>query len=191
MGSIPVGDSHISFTQVRDTLNRELEKWRRRLLVLEPAQAKYVAPAFNRPFPSSPVPLFQNESKSETFHLKMSICMQFHFHANQTHFHKNSFALRLALKQRHKGTRKWLIILCWRFIGMPRIFLNILDTYFLKYFSCQISKNSDEWFWRSKGISENAIPHSIGIFWLTTHAIHLNGSFLVTKKIWELLGSLH
>ena len=23
------------------------------------------------------------------------------------HFHKNSFALRLALKQRHKGTRKW------------------------------------------------------------------------------------
>ena len=33
--------------------------------------------------------------------------MQFHFHANQTHFHKNGFALRLALKQRHKGTRKW------------------------------------------------------------------------------------
>ena len=36
-------------------------------------------------------------------------CMQFHFHANQSHFHKNSFALRLALKQRHKGTRKWPI----------------------------------------------------------------------------------
>ena len=35
--------------------------------------------------------------------------MQFHFHANQSHFHKNGFALRLALKQRHKGTRKWLI----------------------------------------------------------------------------------
>ena len=35
--------------------------------------------------------------------------MQFHFHANQTHFHKNGFALRLALKQRHKGTRKWPI----------------------------------------------------------------------------------
>ena len=34
-------------------------------------------------------------------------CMQFHFHANQSHFHKNDFALRLALKQRHKGTRKW------------------------------------------------------------------------------------
>ena len=33
-------------------------------------------------------------------------CMQFHFHANQSHFHKNGFALRLALKQRHKGTRK-------------------------------------------------------------------------------------
>ena len=38
-------------------------------------------------------------------------CMQFHFHANQSHSHKNSFALRLALKQRHKGTRKWPIFL--------------------------------------------------------------------------------
>ena len=36
-------------------------------------------------------------------------CMQFHFHANQSHFHKNGFAFRLALKQRHKGTRKWPI----------------------------------------------------------------------------------
>ena len=35
--------------------------------------------------------------------------MQFHFHANQSHFHKIGFALRLALKQRHKGTRKWPI----------------------------------------------------------------------------------
>ena len=35
-------------------------------------------------------------------------CMQFHFHANQSHF-RNGFALRLALKQRHKGTRKWPI----------------------------------------------------------------------------------
>ena len=36
-------------------------------------------------------------------------CTQFHFHANQSHFHKNGFALILALKQRHKGTRKWPI----------------------------------------------------------------------------------
>ena len=36
-------------------------------------------------------------------------CMQFHFHANESHFHKNGFALRIALKQRHKGTRKWPI----------------------------------------------------------------------------------
>ena len=35
--------------------------------------------------------------------------MQFHFHANQSHFHKNGFTLKLALKQRHKGTRKWPI----------------------------------------------------------------------------------
>ena len=59
----------------------------------------------NRPLPSSLVPLIQNESKCETFHMKM----QFHFHANQSHFLKNDFALRLALKERHKATRKWPI----------------------------------------------------------------------------------
>ena len=37
------------------------------------------------------------------------VLMQFHFHANQSHFHKNDFALQLAFKQRHKGTRKWPI----------------------------------------------------------------------------------
>ena len=37
--------------------------------------------------------------------------MQFHFHANQSHFHKNGFALRLVLKQRQTGTRKWSIVL--------------------------------------------------------------------------------
>ena len=36
-------------------------------------------------------------------------CVQFHFHANQSHFHNNGFALRLALKKRHRGTRKWPI----------------------------------------------------------------------------------
>ena len=36
-------------------------------------------------------------------------CMPFHFHANQSHFHKNGFALRLSLKQRHKRTQKWPI----------------------------------------------------------------------------------
>ena len=36
--------------------------------------------------------------------------MQFHFRANQSHFHKNGFALRLALNQRHKETRKWPIL---------------------------------------------------------------------------------
>ena len=53
------------------------------------------------------MPLFQNESKCAN-----EFCMQFHFHANQSHFHKNSFAIasRLALKQTHKGTRKWPIL---------------------------------------------------------------------------------
>ena len=38
-------------------------------------------------------------------------CIQFHFYANQTHFHKNGYALRLVLKQRRKGTRKWPIVI--------------------------------------------------------------------------------
>ena len=41
-------------------------------------------------------------------------CTQFHLHANQSHFHKNVFALSLALKQRHEGTRKWPIKLIAR-----------------------------------------------------------------------------
>ena len=37
--------------------------------------------------------------------------LQVHFHANQTHCNLSGFALRLVLKQRHKGTRKWPILL--------------------------------------------------------------------------------
>ena len=33
----------------------------------------------NRPFPSSLVPLFQNESKCKTFHMKMSFALSFIF----------------------------------------------------------------------------------------------------------------
>ena len=53
----------------------------------------------NRPFPSSPGPLYQNEVK----------CMEtiFHSHANKSHFHKKGCALGLILKVRVFGTRKW------------------------------------------------------------------------------------
>ena len=51
----------------------------------------------HRPFPSSLVPLFQNESKCETILTKMTlICMKMKLHAEL------SFALDLVLKQRHK-----------------------------------------------------------------------------------------
>ena len=50
--------------------------------------------------------------------------MQFHNHANQSHFCKNGFALRLALKQRHKGTWKWPIALTAAIpFGVPYIIL--------------------------------------------------------------------
>ena len=46
---------------------------------------------YNRPFPSSLVPHFQNESKCETFHMKMSSACMFHFHANKSYFHRGRF----------------------------------------------------------------------------------------------------
>ena len=51
------------------------------------------------------MPLFQNESECEN-----EFSVQFHFHANQSHFDNNGFALRRALKQRHTGTWKWPIL---------------------------------------------------------------------------------
>ena len=48
----------------------------------------------NKSFPSSCAPLFQNGSKCEN---ELRNGMQFLSRANQSHFHKNGFALRLAL----------------------------------------------------------------------------------------------
>ena len=57
------------------------------------------------------MPLFQNESKVRN----LTYEREFDLHENEpvggTHFHMNGFALRLVLKQRQKGTRKWPILL--------------------------------------------------------------------------------
>ena len=59
----------------------------------------------NKPLPSSPGPLYQNEVKCSAFEMEMI----FHSHANKTHFHKKGCALGLILKVRVFGTRKWPI----------------------------------------------------------------------------------
>ena len=59
----------------------------------------------NRPFLSSPEPLYQNEVKCSAFDMEMT----FHSHANKTHFHKKGWAFGLILKGRVLGTRKWPI----------------------------------------------------------------------------------
>ena len=59
----------------------------------------------NRPFSSSPGPLYQNEVKCSAFGMEII----FHSHANKTHFHKKGCALGLISKVRVFGTRKWLI----------------------------------------------------------------------------------
>ena len=58
----------------------------------------------NRPFQSCAKPLFQGEAKGKVIDMKTI----FYSHADKTHFHKKSFALRLVLKVREFGTRKWL-----------------------------------------------------------------------------------
>ena len=64
--------------------------------------------SINRPFPSSPGPLYQNEIKCPAFDVEMI----FHSHANKTQFHKKGCALGFILKVRVFGTRKWPIIYC-------------------------------------------------------------------------------
>ena len=60
----------------------------------------------NKPFPTSPGPLHQNDVKSSAFDMEML----FHSHANKSHFRKKSCALGLLLKVRVFGTREWPII---------------------------------------------------------------------------------
>ena len=60
----------------------------------------------NRPFPSSPGPLVQNEGRCSAFDMEII----FHSHANKTHFHKRGCVPSLIFKVRVFGTRKWPII---------------------------------------------------------------------------------
>ena len=60
----------------------------------------------NRPFPSSPGPMYQNEVKCSAF-----MEMIFHSHANKTHFHKKGCALGLILKVRVFETRSGLLLM--------------------------------------------------------------------------------
>ena len=59
----------------------------------------------NRPIPSSPRLLFQNEGRCSAFDMEVII----HSHTNKTHFHKKGCAPSLILKVRVFGTRKWPI----------------------------------------------------------------------------------
>ena len=59
----------------------------------------------NRPFPSFPRPLFQNEGRCSAFDMEII----FHSYANKTHFYKKGFAPSVILKVRVFGTRKWPI----------------------------------------------------------------------------------
>ena len=59
----------------------------------------------NSSFPSSKKSHFQSEAKCEAIVMEMI----FNYDAKKTHFHNKGFALRVVLKVRVFGTRKWPI----------------------------------------------------------------------------------
>ena len=65
----------------------------------------------NRPFPSSPGHVFQNEDRCSAFGMEII----FHSHANKTNFHNKGYAPSLISRVRVFGTRKWAIhLVCAR-----------------------------------------------------------------------------
>ena len=90
----------------------------------------FSAAEFNRPFPSSPGPLFQNEGKCSAFDKEII----FHSHANKIRFHKKGCAPSLILKVRvlqlGSGLFQFCYCLCITFIPLSEInqeFGNIND----------------------------------------------------------------
>ena len=70
-------------------------------------QSEHAYQRCNRPFPSSPGPLFQTEGRCWAFDMEII----FNSRANKTHFHKKGCAPSLILKVRVFGTRKWLSVI--------------------------------------------------------------------------------
>ena len=70
-------------------------------------QSEHAYQRCNRPFPSSPGPLFQTEGRCWAFDMEII----FNSRANKTHLHKKGCAPSLILKVRVFGTRKWLIVI--------------------------------------------------------------------------------
>ena len=60
----------------------------------------------NRPFPSCPLPHFQNESSGETMSNENEFVLHENGRTGESHFHMNGVARRLVLTERQRVTRK-------------------------------------------------------------------------------------
>ena len=81
----------------------------------------------NRPFPSSPGPLFQSEGRCSAFDMEII----FHSHANKTHFHKKGCAPSLILKVKVFGTRMWPILFILHEMPLfPSLTVNVVKEIF-------------------------------------------------------------
>ena len=92
---------------------------------------------------------FKTSLSAKPFILKW-VLLAVSFHANQSHFHENGFALRLALKQRHKRTRKWPIVWNASFRLASRSFKTQLQT--ILRFSIAADRSKPV-FWRSSRLN--------------------------------------
>ena len=85
-------------------------------------QSEHAYQRCNRPFPSSPRPLFQTAGRCWAFDMEII----FNSRANKTHFHKKGCAPSLILKVRVFGTRKWLIVIKhWSLMRSPCLFKRV------------------------------------------------------------------
>ena len=75
--------------------------------------------------------------------------MQFHFHAIQSHFHKNGFTPILTLKQRHKRTQKWPIRVRMSYVALNFyaviVFLEWYLLLLLSVIECCYSNGQNFW----------------------------------------------
>ena len=85
----------ITFSHLETVLNQSANQ---RLVFFPrlPLDSRSAYRHLNRPFPSSPGPLYQNEVKYSAYDMEMI----FYFDANKIHFFKKGCTLRLILKVR-------------------------------------------------------------------------------------------
>ena len=110
--------------------------------------------------------------------------MQVRSHANQSHVHKNGFALRLVLKQRHKETRKWSIPneKPENLAAVIRGFQNMQNLVFLR---CCCVKDGKEMYKDLKRTCTAIVLLIKPVVWRGSHCRRRRGLFKFSIRAWS------